>query len=67
MNKFDKIVDIIFEKSKKKSRLERLLDNCDEANKAGGYESVKEVCRNTKGEAAAAIYLFVDEVILHNK
>lgn len=63
----ESFIDALFAKTTNKVKLERLIDNCKEANECGGLEAVKELCRNTKGEASAAIYFFIDEVLKNNK
>lgn len=62
----ESIINAFYKKSNK-SKLDKLIDNCKEANEGGGLEAVKELCRNTKGEASAAIYFFIDEVLKKNK
>lgn len=54
---------IKFEKIPSTTKEDKLLEKVKVAVEEGGWEAAKEVCRNTKGNAAYALYMFIDEVV----
>lgn len=54
---------IKFEKIPSTTKEDKLLEKVKVAVEEGGWEAAKEVCRNTKGKAAYALYMFIDEVV----
>ena len=60
-------IQIIKENRPRTTKMDRFIHNLQEAYKHGGPEAVKELCRNTKGLKAIAVYRFVDEVLEFRK
>ena len=54
---------IKFEKIPSTTKEDKLLEKVKVAVEEGGWEAAKEVCRNTKGKTAYALYMFIDEVV----
>jgi len=44
-----------------------LIEAIDEAVECGGWEAAKEVCRNTKGKAAAVAYQLIELFEKHRR
>ena len=56
-------IQIIKENRPRTTKMDRFIHNLQEAYKHGGSGATKELCRNTRGAKAVAVYRFVEEVL----